>query len=651
MINALLQYAQDRGLISKPGYAKKTVKWILDFDVRGNNFTGLVTSDREFLTTPNLSQPELKTLGARKGEAAHFLVAPLGTFLGWGKDEKSERRELRRRETLIWMLKEASKTDPTFESLSDTLVDGAVSRAMREEAKSAEPAARPTDLATIRLGGRFPVEDNSWHEWWDGFRTTLKKPIKGQRLMVCFGSGELIKPESTHPKLRKLTGVGLSQPHAPIITFDKDAFESYGLSQGANAAMGEETANAYVNAIDRLLESSVIYSWRRPKRSAEKKLTVDFARLGGTRLAYWYVGPTKAREEVEEHNDLISLTLGSADKEKAPPEDLEEERILAESRLRQIIDRVRSGKTAQPLGNVRFCVLALSGSGGRAMVRDFVEGTVLHLAETTEQWFDDLSIDTYWGQAGYPPSLEQVLTAPLAPKRPDQDYLKWVTPAGTWRHALWRAALTGGRFPATAFARALLAHNNTVIKGDLTDKEKGPTAQRSSRLRLALVKAYLIRIRKGEIEMKPALDPEHPSSAYHCGRLLAVYDSLQRAALGDVGAGVVQRFYGGALTNPAGVFGQLSRMAQTHLSKLDGVLAYLYTERIAEIHNGIRKDDDLAASYPSALDMEGQALFALGFWHQTAAINKERSEAAAAKKGRREAKKTNQLTKEENRHE
>ena len=642
MIHALLQYAHDRGLASKPGYAKKTVKWVLAFDETGERFTGLMPSDKEFVAAPDLSQPDLMALRAQKGEAAHFLVAPLGTFLGWGKDEDAQRKECSRRGTLVWMLKEASEADLGLLALSVALMDEQVAQAMREKALSKKPAAKPTDLATIRFGDRFPAEESTWHEWWDSFRSGLKKPATGQSLMACFGTGEPVKPETTHPKLKRLSGVGLSQPHAPIITFDKAAFESYGLGQGANAAMSSETANTYVNAIDRLLENSVVYSWRRPKPKEPKKLEPDHARLGGARLAYWYTGPSKARLEIEEHNDLIGLMLGSANKDKAPPDDEEEERALAESRLRQALDRIRSGEAAQPIGNVRFSVLALSGAGGRVMVRDFIEGTVLHLAETTERWFDDLSLDSYWGRPGHPPSLEQVLTAPLPERKRDQDYLKWVVPVGAWRQALWRAGLTGAKIPDTAFQRCLLSHNNTVVKGELTDDEKGPWR---CRLRLALVKAHLIR--KG-VTMKPALDPEHPSRAYHCGRLLAAYDSLQRAALGDVGAGVVQRYYGGALTNPSGVFGQLSRLAQTHLSKLDGGLSHIYESRIAEIHNGIKREGDHPPSYPAALSLDDQALFALGFWHQIAATNKEIAEAAAAKKAREQAAKDNASHKKEN---
>lgn len=149
--------------------------------------------------------------------------------------------------------------------------------------------------------------------------------------------------------------------------------------------------------------------------------------------------------------------------------------------MRQVLDRIRAGGSAQPIGEVRFCILALSGAGGRVMVRDFIEGTVLSLADTTERWFDDLSLDSYFGRPGRFPSLEQILTAPLAPKKSDQDYVKWVAAAGAWRQALWRAALTGGRMPETAFSHALLSHNNMVVKGGLTDEKEGPRSRGLSR--------------------------------------------------------------------------------------------------------------------------------------------------------------------------
>lgn len=648
MINALLEYAESRGLASRPGYRKKQVKWVLHFDEKGETLTGIIASDREFSAAPDLSFSELRALGAREGEAAHFLVAPLGTWLAWVKDKddeatvrqrkekgveskvridriKSIKRERARRATLMKMLSEAATSTSRLDGVASHL------RAVRQDAlskfKSLTPAPKPTDLATIQVGlqGDFPVEDDCWHAWWDEFRASLSEGGKAKGQMVSFATGELIEPESTHPKITKLSGVGLSQPFAPIITFDKSAFESYGLGQGANAAMDAEQSKAYVTAIDDLLERSVIYSWKRFKPKEKKQLDKDFARLGGARILYWYSGPAEAVKLVEDEYDVPGLGLGSIPPREPVQEEDGADRVLIESRLRDAITRIKTGDTAVPVGDVKFHMIALSGAGGRVMTRDYFQSDLRSIAEAAERWFDDLSLTTYAGGKSQDPTLEQVLTCPLRP-RGDQDYLKWVTPVGAWRQQIWRAALLGGRIPESAPAKALLAFNATVVSGDLTDKDKGPQARALARRRLALVKAYLIR-NKG-ITMQPALDPEHPSPAYHCGRLLAVYDNVQRVALGDVGAGVVQRNFGGAITNPSGVLGHLSTLVTKHLDKIGGGLERVYEDKIAQIHNGIKD------SYPNALDQDGQSLFALGFWHQIAADNAERAKKTAAKKAR-----------------
>lgn len=628
MIQALLEYAETRGLASRPGYRKKQIKWVLQFDASGRTLTGVVPSDKEFDVAPDLSFSELRALGAREGEAAHFLVAPLGTWLAWAKDEADEAKELKRRATLVGMLQEAARACPALKDLAQSLLDPQNRTAAMQFIESHKPAPKPTDLATVMLGGDFPVEDDRWHAWWDTFRAGLVDGGKAKGLMVSFASGDLIEPETTHPKLTKLSGVGLSQPFAPIITFDKPAFESYGQSQGANAAMDAEASKAYVTALDDLLERSVVYSWKRPKPKEPKQLEKEFAKLGGARILYWYSGPAEARQLVEDDLDVAGLGLGSIPPRAEPPEDDAAERLLVEARLREAIRQVKTGETAVPVGEVQFHMIALSGAGGRVMTRDYVQSSLLALTEAAERWFDHLSLITYAGEPSRHPKLEQILTCALRPKG-DQDYLKWVTPVGAWRQQMWRAALLGSAIPESAPAKALLAFNSTVVSGDLTDSEKGPRARSLGRLRLALVKAHLIRNRG--IPMQPALDPEHPSPAYHCGRLLAVYDSVQRIALGDVGAGVVQRNYGGAIVNPSGVLGRLSTLVTKHLDKIGGGLENTYENKIAEIHNGIKE------AYPSALDQEGQALFALGFWHQIAADNAEKVKNSAAKKARESA--------------
>lgn len=113
--------------------------------------------------------------------------------------------------------------------------------------------------------------------------------------------------------------------------------------------------------------------------------------------------------------------------------------------------------------------------------------------------------------------------------------------------------------------------------------------------------------------MSVYLSKEHHEPAYQCGRLLAVLASLQRAALGDVGAGVVQRYYVSASQTPGLTIGRLVSNAKNHLNKLDGGLAFGYEDQIAEIMSRIQD------RIPATLDLEKQSLFALGYYQQIAA--------------------------------
>jgi len=114
--------------------------------------------------------------------------------------------------------------------------------------------------------------------------------------------------------------------------------------------------------------------------------------------------------------------------------------------------------------------------------------------------------------------------------------------------------------------------------------------------------------------MTAYLNSDHPEAAYHCGRLLAVFSSLQRAALGDVGAGVVQRYYAAASQTPGLILGRLTSNARNHLGKLDGGLAHWYESQIADVMGR------LGDGPPRLLDLEGQGLFALGYYQQLGAL-------------------------------
>ena len=192
------------------------------------------------------------------------------------------------------------------------------------------------------------------------------------------------------------------------------------------------------------------------------------------------------------------------------------------------------------------------------------------------------------------------------------------------RQGFWTSILHGTPLPGVILGRLVLTNTRFHQVGVLEEAEKKRQDIESTRVllsvRMALLKACLLRQSRNqgggsmETDLKPELNEAHPDPAYHCGRLMAVLAAIQHSALGDVGAGVVQRYYAAASATPALVFGRLVRTAQAHLGKLPDGLAHWYEGRLSEVANRI------GDNVPRTLDLEEQSLFALGYYQQMAAL-------------------------------
>ncbi|OFZ67154.1 MAG: hypothetical protein A2V79_09545 [Betaproteobacteria bacterium RBG_16_56_24] len=273
----------------------------------------------------------------------------------------------------------------------------------------------------------------------------------------------------------------------------------------------------------------------------------------------------------------------------------------------RLLESIRKGERVD-LGNNHYYALTLSGASGRVMVRDWMEGRFKDLVSNIEAWFSDLAIVARDGKGqAHDPKFMAVCGA-LVRELKD-------LPAPT-AATLWKTAIQRLPIPQPIMAQALAR-----FRTDLVDKDQPPF----NHARMGLIKAYFIRLNQGgNTTMTAYLNPDHPSPAYHCGRLLAILANLQRAALGDVGAGVVQRYYAAASQTPGLIIGRLVSNARNHLGKLEGGLAYWYENQIADVMGR------LGDGAPRILDLNGQGLFALGYYQQLAAL--------------REGKKTNETT-------
>lgn len=556
MLEAILRKATD----SEPGFSRKKVKWGISCTNDGR-FTGVVQLDEEkgraFDRCPNLSHPEL--VGGDEARA-HFLAEGLPTLALYWKDDldaKDQARFQAKHAYFCMLLEKAATSAPYLAPAAKLLSDREALQAICQDL--ARQKAKPTETATVLIDGINPLDRDDWWDWWRQFRSTLRPPSSGGITMRCFATGELVEPALTHPvKIKGLAGVGGLGTGDVLIGFDKQAFQSYGLEQSANAAVSVGTATAYAETLNRLI--------------SEKS-----TKFGNALAVYWFTS------SISEDDDPLAWI-------KEPPEQAE---ASAELKARQLLQAIRTGQRPD-LAKSSYVALTLSGAAGRVMVREVMEGSFETLVVNVERWFTDLSIVA---RDRKELCKSQKFLAVAGALVRELDEL-----ASPWVQQIWHAALTGGAIPSFAAARTTLRARVDVIND-----------QAASHARMGLLKAF--HIRQGDQNMQPYLNPDHPHPAYHCGRALAVLARLQRAALGDVGAGVVQRYYTAASQSPGLILGRLAANAKNHLGKLEGGLAHWYENQIADVMSRI------GAAAPRTLNLEEQSLFALGYYQQLAAFN------------------------------
>jgi CRISPR-associated protein Csd1 len=101
---------------------------------------------------------------------------------------------------------------------------------------------------------------------------------------------------------------------------------------------------------------------------------------------------------------------------------------------------------------------------------------------------------------------------------------------------------------------------------------------------------------------------------------MAEFESLQRASSeSEVNSSVLDRYFALASTYPAVAFPKIESLAQKHLRKLrrdKPGAAYAIDGRLQELHNLLHPTE--AGAFPDKLSLEGQGLFALGYYHQKA---------------------------------
>jgi CRISPR-associated protein Csd1 len=386
---------------------------------------------------------------------------------------------------------------------------------------------------------------------------------------------------------------------ALLVSFNKDAFESYGLKKGKNSSVGTKAAFKYVTALNHLL--------RRGENNKQR------LKIGDAITVFWAESANK-QTTVEAEEDFLGNLINPDTEEIPSPTDGQETQSLA-----AVLQQVAQGiplKELRPDLNpaTKFYVLGISPNAARLAIRFWYTTTLDEMARNIGQHYQDLYLEPQFGN-GLPEIWK--LTYATAPIYTDNGKQKTdadkISPqlAGN----LARAVFTGQLYPQSLLSQVLLRMRLDGVV---------------SFTRVALCKAVInreIRLnQKTSQEIPMSLNIEEKNPAYRMGRLFAVIEEMQKKALGEeIKATIRDRYWGAASATPALVFPMLERNMMNHLSKIRKTDSYPYGKdktitgqklansldwQIGQIKEGME------TSYPKNLNLQDQGRFAIGYYHQ-----------------------------------
>lgn len=396
----------------------------------------------------------------------------------------------------------------------------------------------------------------------DSFRAAIARSAEGAGDDApCLVSGEKGSVELTHPSIKGVRGAQSSG--ASLVSFNSDAYTSFGKKQNNNAPVSKESTFAYTTALNALLGAG----------------STNKIQIGDATTVFW-------SQKKSSFEDAFSSFF------VLPQKDNPDEDVLA---VRALYETIRSGAVI-PDAHMRFFVLGLSPNAARISVRFWHQGTIGELSHRLKSHFDDLKIERSSKDIGRY-SLFWILVEIASERKIDN-----VPPnlAGS----IMRSILEGTPYPAT-----LLQQTMRRIRADQT----------VSRMRAAILKACLNRFQRThpskEKEITVALDLDNNNPGYRLGRLFAALEKIQEDANPGLNATIRDRFYGAASASPVTAFPQLLKLKNHHLKKMDNPrFVGAHEKRLTEIMSG------LPTSMPAHLKMDDQARFAIGYYHQRQAF-------------------------------
>jgi CRISPR-associated protein Csd1 len=599
ILQALYHLARYEGLLDDPDFEWKPIAWLVTVDdggkflgLQGTHFTPEAEEGSKKRPKPRAkSFPVPREEGRTSGDRAFFLFDKSEYALGLDAETDPARRRPAEKLAARFALSR-QRAEACLEATGDPGVRAVVAF-LRQLADGALAVALPAECTSNDLftfvyrGDEFPITSRpAVQDYWRSLRAQSAGTTEtGVR---CLVSGQPCEPVGKHPMIKNVPGGSTSG--IALVSFNSNAFESFGWAGNDNAPVSREAAEAVSTALNRLLHPA----FPNPREPGQTLPSRHLRLSETTTVCFWAPAPAG--------DDLASALLGLLD---ANPDS-----------VRELYRSLWKGSMTGIDDPTAFYALTLSGSQGRAILRDWLESSVRDVARNLARHFEDLAIvrntPAPKGRE-LPPALPlRVLLRSLAPQGDDKKI-----PAALAADLL-HCALRGQPYPLAILQRALERARAEIGADGWADLERRDA-------RAALLKAVLNRRRRFHLattaypEVKESMDPTNPNPGYRLGRLMAVIERTQQLALKDVNASVVDRYFSAASASPQSVFPRLLKGMRHHVRKAKDdseERTSRYAVKLDRLADEILSLFDPKAPFPSYLSLDDQGLFILGYHQQ-----------------------------------
>ncbi|MGN6811497.1 MAG: type I-C CRISPR-associated protein Cas8c/Csd1, partial [Thermomicrobiales bacterium] len=404
MLQQLSEYAGRLAGLAPVGYLETPVRYLIDLDERGN-FLGLTDQAQGPSAREKRGKPTLAPHAGRTVDITAKLLADIGEYvLGIARNPAKQRRVNQAHTAFIELVRvcAAATQEPAVQAVLAFLEAGA-------DFGGALPADYdPGMVVTFRVAGVLPIDLPAVRAFW----ARQSGGAGDEDGAAADGLAQCIVCGAQRPPVRVLTykwkGIPGGQTSGlALISANAPAFESFGLEQSLIAPTCADCGERFSKAANDLLANEATR-----------------VRIGLLAYIFWTREP-------------VGFSFATLFTDPQPDQ------------VKALLDAARTGQgQAAALDPTPFYAAALSASGARVVVRDWLDTTVGEVQQYLRRYFRLQAILSPYGEEAAPLSLWALSGAIVRDPRKD-------SPPAQVPRTLLHMALNGGPLPQHLLCRAV----------------------------------------------------------------------------------------------------------------------------------------------------------------------------------------------------